>query len=239
MKHTLTAALIALIAASCQYMGGQRIAGDGHIITESKNVGSFKGIHVAGSMNVHVAQQSAQAVKIEGDQNLMPYIDVYVENGTLVVREKDGVNLSPSKDLTVYVSAPSFSDIDVSGAGNIISDTPISGTEPLALHVSGSGDINMQVNVPKVETHISGSGNVVLKGKASDFSVEMSGSGSVKCFDLATDNTKLDMSGSSDAEVTANKSLDIDVSGSGDVRYRGNASVNQRISGSGSVKKEG
>ncbi|GAA4746821.1 hypothetical protein GCM10023229_28670 [Flavisolibacter ginsenosidimutans] len=95
----------------------------------------------------------------------------------------------------------------------------------------------MQVSVPKVSAHVSGSGDVFLKGTSKEFEGSISGSGSIKAFDLSTDDTKLDLSGAADAEVTANQKLDVHVSGSGDVKYKGAASVSQEISGSGSVKK--
>ncbi|MCP2936704.1 DUF2807 domain-containing protein, partial [Salmonella enterica subsp. enterica serovar Typhimurium] len=59
-----------------------------------------------------------------------------------------------------------------------------------------------------------------------------------KCFDLKSENTKVEISGAGDAEVFASVQLDARVSGAGSVKYKGNAaSVNQKVSGAGSVKK--
>lgn len=236
-RLSILLAISSIYFVSCQYIGGQRVSGNGHITTQDRSVGSFNSIRSGGSTNVHVMQSSSNTVKIEADDNLMQYIDVYVEGNTLYIKSKNGYNLNPSKDITVYVSAPSFKDISVSGSGDIIGDNAISGNDPLDLHVSGSGNINMQVNVPKVSTDVSGSGDVTLKGQAKDFDAELSGSGKIKCFDLVTDNTSLHLSGSSDADVNANKSLDINVSGSGSVRYKGTPSISQHISGSGDIRK--
>jgi hypothetical protein len=137
----------------------------------------------------------------------------------------------------VYVSAPLYKEIEVSGACDIIGDGPINNSGDLGLHVSGSGEINMQVMAPKVYAEVSGSGTIGLKGQATNFEAHVSGSGDIRCFDLVTDNTRLDISGASDVEVTANKQLNIEASGSSDVRYKGAANVSQSISGSGSVKR--
>ena len=80
---------------------------------------------------VHVMQSSTNSVKIETDDNLMQYIDVYVEGNTLHIKSKTGYNLNPSKDIIAYVSAPAFKDISVSGSGDIIGDNAISGNDPL------------------------------------------------------------------------------------------------------------
>jgi hypothetical protein len=232
--------LSAILLSSCHFMGmGERISGDGHISAQQRNTGSFNSVEASGSVKVHILQNASNSVKIETDENLMPYIEVYTNGNTLVIRTKRGYNLDPSKDLIAYVAAPVFRDIDVSGACDIIGDAPISGSEALNMHVSGSGDITMEVALPKVSTEISGNGSVNLKGRATDFSADVSGSGDVRCFGRETDNTRLDLSGSSDVEVTANKQLNIDASGSSSVQYKGNANVSQSISGSGSVKKVG
>lgn len=236
--YTLSA-LILLLLSSCRFFGGEHISGDGHIIVQQKNTDAFNSVAASGGIKVHIRQEATQGVKIESDQNLLQYIDVYTDGNVLVIKEKNGYNLDPTKDIIAYVSAPVFKDIDVSGACDIIGDNSISGNDELSMHVSGSGDIRMHVNFPKVNTDISGSGSVVLTGQVTYFNAQVSGSGDIKCFDLITDNTKLDLSGSSEAEVTANKQLDIEASGSSNISYKGMASVSQKISGSGSVKKVG
>jgi hypothetical protein len=236
--HTLLI-VSSICFSSCRFFGGERISGNGHISSQQKSAGSFNSVRVSGGIKVHVSQETTQAVKIETDQNLMQYIDVYNDGNTLVIKEKSGYNLDPTKDIIAYVSAPLFKDIDVSGSCDIIGDNIISGSDELSMHVSGSGDIIMQVNCPKVNTEISGSGSVNLKGQVTDFNAEVSGAGDIRCYDLITDNTRLDLSGSSDAEVTANKQLKVDASGSSTVTYKGTANVSQQISGSGSVRKAG
>lgn len=237
MRLTFLFAAALVLLSSCNMLGGKRVPGNGTIITQQRTVSSFNSIDASGSVKVHVRQDPSSSVKIETDENLMAYVEVYVKEGTLVVKAKDGYNLDPTKDLIVYTTAPVFKNIDVSGSGDIISDNIISGGEPLEMGVSGSGNINVQVALPKVTAQVSGSGNVFLKGTSKEFSGSISGSGSIKAFDLTTDVTTLHLSGAADAEVTANQKLDVSVSGSGDVKYKGSAAVSQSISGSGSVKK--
>lgn len=236
---SIVLAFVLFTVCSCRYFGGERISGDGHVVTRQRSADGFNRVDVSGGIKVHVRQEATTSVKVEADQNLMEYIDVYNNGNTLVIKEREGYHLNPSKDIIVYVAAPVFKDIEVSGACDIIGDNTISGNEELRMHVSGAGDIIMQVALPKVSAEISGSGSIDLKGQATDFSAHVSGSGDVKCFDLVTDNTTLDLSGASEVEVTVNKQLDIDASGASNVQYKGNANVRQQISGAGSVKKAG
>lgn len=233
-------ALVSVVAfTSCHYFMGERVSGNGHITTEQRNVGSFNSIDVSGQVKVHVKQEAAASVKIETDENLQSFLEVFTDGNRLVIRTRQGYNLDPSRDIVAYVTAPAFTNIDLSGQCDIIGDGPLSGNEPLSIDVSGQGDINLEVNLPKISTDISGQGNVSLKGQVADFNASVSGQGNVKCFDLVTDNTTLDISGGADVEVTANKQLNVEASGASSVQYKGNASVSQNISGAGSVKKVG
>lgn len=233
-------AFASLLLVSCHYFGGERITGNGHITSQQRDAGSFNSVDVSGQVVLHIRQDASTSVKIETDENLLSYLDVFTDGNTLVIRTKQGYNLDPSKDIVAYVSAPVFKDLDASGQCDIIGDGPIEGNEPLSIQVSGQGTIKMEVNLPKLSTDISGQGEVELKGSATDFVSQVSGQGNIKCFDLITNNTTLDISGSSDVQITVNKELNVDASGSSTVEYKGNGTVRKNdTSGSSSVKKVG
>lgn len=230
--------VLSFLALSCRYIGGKPVRGNGNWKTEERSVGSFHSVEVNGSMDVLVAQGDFQPVRIEADENLMRYIEVFLEGDRLVVQNKMGYNLHPTRKMKVLVTAPSYSKIDVSGACNILGQGKINNPEDLGLEVSGAGDIKMDINAPRLDVEVSGSGSVDLKGETRDFSVSLSGAGKVRCFDLKSENTKLDISGAGDAQIYASMSIDADVSGAGSVQYKGSPQkVDQHVSGAGSVRK--
>ncbi len=230
---------MAAFLSSCQFFGGERVSGNGKVVTEDRQVGAFEDIRVSGGIDVQVKQDPSQRVSISTDENLMPLLEVYVSDNILHIREKKGYNLDPSNELIVYINAPSFNEIEISGSGNLTSSNRISINNPLEISISGSANIDMEVDAPSINTEVSGSGTVKLRGSAKDTKISLSGSGDIRCYELASENVELDVSGSADAEVSASTSLDVSVSGAGSVNYRGNPSVKQSISGAGSVKKVG
>src|SRR5437763_2278792 len=145
MKRFFLALPLAILLSSCHFFMGQRVSGDGHISTRQKEVGSFNSVAVSGSVKVHVRQDASNSVKLETDENLMDYIEVFTEGNKLVIRTKQGYNLDPTKDIIAYVASPTYRDIDVSGACDIVGDGPITGNDELHMSVSGDGDITMQV----------------------------------------------------------------------------------------------
>ena len=95
----------------------------------------------------------------------------------------------------------------------------------------------MEVDAPEVSAEINGSGNINLSGQTKKFEGNISGSGDIRAMDLKSEETKVRIMGSGDADVYASVKLDIHVAGSGDVRYKGDAQVNSNIAGSGNVRK--
>lgn len=224
--------------ASCRFMSGRKVRGNGNIKTEERTVSNFKNVEVRGSINVYVSQGDIKPVKIEGDENLLQYVEVIEEGDRLIVRERPGFNLEPSGDLRIHVTAPVYNSIEASGASDIIGETKINNPENLELHVSGAGNIKMEVDAPKLKADISGSGSIDLKGQTKEVDLGLSGAAHAHCFDLLSENTSVDISGAGSAEVYASMKLDASVSGAGSVSYKGNAtSVNQHVSGAGSVNK--
>ena len=229
--------LISMIFISCGYIGGKRIRGNGKIKTESRTTGQFNSVDVSGNIDVYVKQDSVSSVKIETDENLMEYMHITVDGGILEIREEKGYNIRSTKGIKVYVTGPSFKHFEASGACDIYSDNQINSTDPITINLSGACNVKMDLKTPKINVDMSGAGTITLKGETKDFIVDGSGSTDVKCFELMTENTRVEMSGAGDAEVFASVKLDVHVSGAADVKYKGNATVSQSVSGAGSVKK--
>jgi hypothetical protein len=164
-------------------------------------------------------------------------VEVLQEGDKVVIREKPGFNLDPTGDMKVYVSAPVYNDIDVSGACDIIGQGTITNPENLSMHISGAGDMQMDINAPQISAEVSGSGSVNLKGETKSVDINLTGAANAHCFDLKSENTKVDISGAGTADVYASVKLDAEVSGAGTVNYKGGGQVDKQISGAGSVNK--
>ena len=229
--------LALFLFVSCRFGGGKPVAGNGRITTQQKEVGDFNSVDVSGQVVLKVSQGATPSLRIEADENLMEYIDVQTRGNTVVIKTKDGYQLEPTRSITVYVTAPVYRELDASGQCTIIGETAITGSDPLTIHTSGQVSVQLELNVPKLTTDISGQGALNLKGITTDFESNVSGNGSLKCFDLITENTSLDISGATTVEITANKKLSVDASGASNVSYKGTASVNQNVSGASRVTK--
>jgi len=232
----LSILLCLTIVTSCRFGMGKRVTGNGNVITQHRTTDNFNRIDVSGSVSVILQQGDVRLLKVETDENLMPYVEVFSEDNVLVIREKPGYNLHPSGDLVVHVWAPVIKGVEVSGAGGLLGDLPIS-EDNMEIGVSGSGVVEMDIDVSRVSVDISGSGEVLLRGRARELEGRISGSGELECFDLEAENASVSVSGAGNAYINASNKISAKVSGSGTIKYRGTATVDQSISGAGTVEK--
>jgi hypothetical protein len=237
MKKIFLFALAGIVLfSSCRYVTGQKIRGNGNVKTEERSPGTFNSVASHGSFNVYVSSGN-QSVKIEAEDNLLPYIETYVEGSELHVETKENFWLRPSRQIKIYVSSPDFKSIRSYGSGDIIGMSKITDSSKLELGVNGSANIKMDVNAPDIDAEINGSGDINLSGETKTFNGEIRGSGNVKAMDLKSEDATVKIYGSGNADIFASVKLDVHVAGSGDVNYKGNAQVSSSIAGSGRVKK--
>jgi hypothetical protein len=236
----LTLLLIAgsFLVVSCNFIGAKKVRGNGVLQAQQRNITDFKGVSVRGDMDVVLVPGSAFSVRVEADENLLPYIETERDGNMLVIAPRKGYNLRPETEMKIYVTAPIINDVEVVGSGNVVSQGIITANNKLTTDVSGSGDVKLEVDAPEVGAEITGSGNINLGGNTRKFTAEITGSGDLMSFNLLSETTDVEISGSGNAKVFASKQLGIEINGSGNVDYKGNpASINQNVAGSGNVNK--
>jgi hypothetical protein len=186
------------------------------------------------SGNVFI-EQGGSSLRIEAEDNILPLLETSVENGVLVISSEKCIR--PQKTIKIYAGMEEVRSISLSGSGDITGTTLIN-SENLDLAVIGAGDIEMKVNTNSLKSLISGSGDILLKGNASSHEIEITGSGNVDAPELRTEVTRVNISGSGDAKVYADRGLDTNINGSGNVFYGGNPEeLSKRVSGIGKIEK--
>jgi hypothetical protein len=236
-KWDLLLVLTSLLAAGCGSMGNREsVKGNGQVTSENRNAGgNFTGVATLGNFNVYVSIGNTASVKIEGESNILPYIETYVDKGSLVVRSKDDVSLNTAQAVKVYVTAPQISKIHSKGLGDIVGQTPITDASKIELKLEGNGNVDLDVDAPEVVAVIGGLGSIQLKGQTKNFDCKIMGQGSLKALDLLTEETNVTILGQGGAEVNASVKLDVTIAGNGNVRYKGNVTPTRTITGNGSI----
>lgn len=213
------------------------IVGSGPVVSETRTSSEFHSINNAGSANVIVLAGSEYKVEIRAQKNIISNIETAVVGQELTIKFKNGVSISSSDEISVYVTCPYYSALSINGSGMIKSEITNS-TSSLKLSVTGSGDIDIKnVNITSIQNDIEGSGNIDVAGTTSNALHTINGSGAINCYELSSEDVTANVGGSGSINITVNHHLDATINGSGNIVYKGNPTVNTTINGSGSVRK--
>jgi hypothetical protein len=228
--------LMALFLSSC---GFQVVVGSGNVTTVTRTVGEFSAVKLAGIGDIIITQEETPSLRIEVEDNLLPYFDTSVVGDTLVIGLKTqyiGVNLRPTKPIKFYVSTPKLEGITLAGSGNIItSDVKASNFKAALL---GSGNItNDSLTADSADLRLSGSGNISFgKVTAHTVDLDLTGSGNFNLDEVAATDINSTISGSGNITLAGKVAgQTAKILGSGEYRA-GNlesTSANIRVTGSG------
>lgn len=232
--------LFAFISVNSFGQVWKTVKGNGDIKKESREISNFTSLISQGSMNVEISYGNSNSLTIEGDENLLPYIETNVENGRLYIKSKKNINLKSKSPIIVHVSMTKIGSLQVSGSGNIYGNGSFSNDAKTDISVSGSGNLKLNFDTFKdLDLSVSGSGNIELKGNTTNnITAHVSGSGNIDCSNIKTNDADIKISGSGNVKVYAQNSIDAKINGSGNVFYKGDAQkINSKVSGSGKIIK--
>jgi len=233
MYRVICLLALTLSLAACD---GEQVRGSGNIKTETRDVGNFTAVQLSGSMNVILTKSDKNTVELEGDDNILELVETYVEDSKLRIKYKDHFSVWTSRDVTVRVGLPELTEAVVTGSGDIKGESLFSSDDRVKVQVTGSGDIELELDAPEVRAGVTGSGDIKLSGTTRDIDCSTTGSGTIKATDLKSENAKARTSGSGDISVYASRKVDANITGSGSIKYMGGGTVNSKITGSGSVQ---
>jgi hypothetical protein len=234
---TLPAVLVGLASLACSLVGCTFVHGSGRVGEEARRVSDLAGVSLAMPGDLRIELGDEESLRVEAEDNLLPYIETVVENGTLKIRTPLGVILHPTEPIHLYLTAKQLDALAVSGSGVI--EAPDLEAARLSLSVSGSGRIETgNLTADEIVARVSGSGRLEMAGgKMGTCRVVVSGSGNVDLGDLEADTLGTEVTGSGKVVASGGQVAEqrVTISGSGKYEARDliSAAAEIHISGSG------
>jgi len=230
---TLVMSFVMLILSSCMMVCEE---GSGNIVKDTRNLRDFSEIALRGSGKVFIKQGNTQSLMLEADDNIIDLIETFVKGERLIITNRN--TCIRHATLNFYLTVKELTGIYLSGSGDIKGENTLT-AENFTISVTGSGNINLDLDTESLVSRISGSGTMYLSGESTYNIIRIGGSGDIRAFDLKTRDTEVTISGSGNAMVNAYDDLDVKINGSGDVRYTGRPEeINKSIHGSGSLRRK-
>lgn len=204
------------------------------------DVGNFSELSLGIAANLYLKQGSETRIEIECDDDIFDDIEFEMKGDRLVIKKEGSWSMGNGwrrSEVTIYVTMREIEGLSVSGSGMIEGQGKLT-TEDIRLSVSGSGDMDLEMDSDELDMRISGSGSISLNGNAEEAEAKISGSGKVKAEDLKVRVFEASISGSGSCYITATEEVNARISGSGSVYYSGDPKrVISNSSGSGKVRK--
>lgn len=240
MTATRLSAILLVLASSLLGCGLQRdsVRGNGHLTTETRSVADFSQLVVEGSMQVFLSQGPLAAARITAESNIQPYLTLTHEGDRLTVGFRDLLSVITTRPIQVYLTVPDPNALTVTGSGAITTTDTLQSTGKIALRLTGSGTITVDLHAPEVSCDLTGSGDITAAGETRALQVTILGSGNFRAARMKSETSRVKIAGSGDATLYTSIKLHADILGSGNLYYRGDPALETSIVGSGKAIKK-
>ncbi len=217
----------------------EKIKGNGNMTQKTVSTAAYDQVNVSGFFDVNLIAGSEGKITVEGESNIIEFIECKVDGNSLTIGVEKGKRISPSagKSITVTVPFESLNEVTLAGSGDVNSKSTIKSAD-FTTTLSGSGDVKLSIDAKQVNAKVTGSGNMTLKGNSGDLICGVTGSGDLDAFGLDSNNADATVTGSGNCKVNCSGFLQAKVTGSGDIDYKGEPKKKDtKVHGSGAISK--
>jgi len=179
----------------------------------SRNLGDFDEVKVFDKINVKLISSSENKVVITGDR--ADEVETVNKNGELKIRMPFPQLLS-GNNIVVKLYFKNIESISASEGSYVSSETDFKQTI-LNLNAKSGAEINIDINVDKVNVKANAGGIIELSGKALNQDVVITSGGILKAKDLHTTQTSISVSAGGNADIYATTLVDVKVKAGGSV----------------------
>ena len=210
------------------------VIGNNKVSNIQKTVQPFRYLSVGDHIRVELVQGTPGKVEVNGEENIIPLIELTEENDTLKLSLADK-NFNSSKPLTVVVHVDESLELIREADYSFVSTVGAITLGDIIIQNHGHNG-RMELNILANELSVSqvgGEGLLDIDGTAQSLKFEGMGSGQFDSRDLSITKAELKMNGAYNIHVFSSDSLSLDATGKGRIRYSGNPSqIDKKLVGS-------
>jgi len=202
--------------------------------TQEQNPGDFSAVHISAGIHATVEVGHDSSVRIDADDEVMPFVEVRVEGNELYVGFKRHTSFHGEHNVKATIQTPHLTAVSGSGGSDV--RATFSRGSDAAVEASGGSHMHVRgVDAPRL--HLSGSGGSVLdvSGSADSLDLQLSGGSQLHGRDLSVKDVSVQASGGSQGEVRADGRISGGLSGGSELHVRGRATSRVATSGGSEV----
>ena len=177
----------------------------GKVVTIDILTVGFNEIDLSGAVRLEYKQDSIYSVQVYGNEKAIEAYTITSEDDELVASLKEGTG-SINKNtpaITLRITAPFITEIQASGATDIILKDSISQDKELDINIGGAGNVKMDnlCLTENLEVITTGAANLVGRVECRKLKLKMSGAGSGN-LDINSKQARLTLSGAVNVTVS-------------------------------------
>jgi hypothetical protein len=205
----------------------------GPVVSEVRTLPDFNEVELNGSHELRIDRDYDFDIRITAPDNLLSYIDTYVINGKLIIREDK--NRIDHGRVLIEISEDYLDLIELNGSGRVETQDTLY-ADQFTMELKGSGTADIIAKAELLRLTIDGSGIIEAWGEAQEVRSDISGSGLIKSPNVASALAEAEIDGSGNIDIYASSELFARIKGSGTIRYWGHPKVvDADVDGSGSI----
>jgi len=209
-------------------------------VSRVRDIGGYTHLVVTGAFKVVVKLNPNEPENIKitaAKRRIIRHVETEVRDDTLFIRMRGDFRTDSDVDIEIHVY--NLVSIEANGASSVVVQGQMEG-KVIRLTTSGACRINTRVQSEKLYSTINGAGVLDVNGKSRWASIRIVGSGRYNAGNLETEKTKVDIYGSADLNIWANRRIYGHIEGSAVVVYKGSyPKVEVDTDGSAVFRKQG
>jgi len=207
--------MISVLSTSCFH----GIKGDGNVVKNVRQVGSFETISASAGIEVILSPDSVIKVVVEADSNLQDIIKTKVSNGELRIYPEKRIRSCKMKK--VFVTFRTIHSLNASSGSEIKSKYEL---KLLSLDLSASSGAKINLNLVVNDLTIEGSsgGDIDLSGSADNMSVDGSSGVNIKASELQSKTCNAGASSGATLRISVSEKIIAKASSGGSIKVNGN-----------------
>ena len=234
--HYLLVIALTLLSYNTCFAQFEKVKGNGNITTKTHTTSDYHKVDVVGSMDIILEKGTEGTIRVTTDENIHEYVTIESNKGVLNIKIKNDVNINTKKSIHITIPFTSLDNVSLTGSGSILTNDQIK-SDQFEAEISGSGEMNLDIDVNRVNAKVNGSASIKIIGTATDLEIKVIGSGDFDGGSLISQNVEANVTGSGEALVVAKSSIKARVYGSGDIEYLGTPSTSDnKVIGCGDIE---
>jgi hypothetical protein len=217
-----------ILVVQCNKEGvGKCFKGTGNPSTQLRTVPDFKDIYIEDNMDLFLKQGAVQEIKIEGGENLIPYIRTEVVGNELRIKNENRCNWARSYKkgkIKITITNPIYFYIKQYGSG-LISSIDTLRLDTFKIYTRETGDMNFTIKTHAFFIQSLGTTDLTVKGSTGVCGIFHTGEGYIYCQDLSSMHTWTYSEASGNEYLNASVALYINLNWVGDIYYKNNPTV--------------